>query len=188
MAAEISVVCGNVDDGTGDIRAKIDAVHIRVDGASLYNADGSAKRYRLQVVADDDANEPLVRSGASHRFTPDANGDHQWDGYIFPIADDYTIELYDETAAGAPEVDIDGAATVDDPTEITVDAEEHGLTTGDTVVIDGTSGYTPDIDGTHIVTVTGANTFTIDVEVTVAGSGGSVVKSELIASEAVTAV
>ena len=98
MAAALSITCGNVDNGTGDIRAKIDAVHIRVDGADVYNVGGTQKRFRFRVMPTDVANQNDVSSGYSHLFAPDANGDHQWDGYIFPAADDYAIHLWDEEA------------------------------------------------------------------------------------------
>jgi hypothetical protein len=57
------------------------------------------------------------------------------------------------------------------PTTVTVAA--HGLATGDQVTITG-SNSTPSIDGAWTVTVTGANTFTIPVAVTVAGTTGTV--------------
>lgn len=59
-----------------------------------------------------------------------------------------------------------------DPTELTTD-DDHDLETGDWVLIAGHTS-TPDINGAWEVTVTGDDTFTIDVEVTVAGSGGTV--------------
>jgi hypothetical protein len=66
-------------------------------------------------------------------------------------------------------------SSVASPTVITT-ATPHGLTTGDDVVIYGHAGSTPSINGTvYVVTVTGPNTFTIPVNVTVGGSGGSVV-------------
>ena len=49
----------------------------------------------------------------------------------------------------------------------------HKLTTGMTVQIAGNSGSTPTINGTFQVTVINALTFTIPVNVTVAGSGGT---------------
>lgn len=64
--------------------------------------------------------------------------------------------------------------SVANPTVVT--AALHGLTTGDSAYITGNTGSTPDINGTHIVTVTGANTFTIPVNVTVGGTGGTVSK------------
>lgn len=56
-----------------------------------------------------------------------------------------------------------------DPTVIT--SASHGLTTGDEIEIYG-SNSTPSIDGTHEVTVTDANNFTIDIDVTSAGTVG----------------
>lgn len=177
MVAAVSVTCGNVTNGTGDIRAGVDAVHVRVDGAPLYAADGTPKRYRLQIIPDAAADEEEFWSGLSHEFTPDANGDHQWDGYIFPQAGTHEIALYDITAEDAATVPITNA-TVASPSELT--AAGHGLQTGQEVVIDGTSGYTPDIDGTHVVTVTGDDTFTIPVNVTVEGTGGTVAAGAVV--------
>jgi hypothetical protein len=64
------------------------------------------------------------------------------------------------------------ANTVANPTVITATA--HGLTTGETVTIVG-SNSTPSIDGTFVVTVLTANTFSIPVNVTVAGTAGTVI-------------
>jgi hypothetical protein len=56
------------------------------------------------------------------------------------------------------------------PTVIT--SNSHGLTTGDTITISG-SNSTPTINGSRTVTVTSANTFTVPVNVTVAGTTGT---------------
>jgi hypothetical protein len=60
------------------------------------------------------------------------------------------------------------------PTVITT-ATPHGLATGNKVVIRNHAGSTPSINGiSYTVTVTGASTFTIPVNVTVAGTGGTI--------------
>lgn len=61
------------------------------------------------------------------------------------------------------------AATVAGSTSVTSTA--HGLTSGDVIYIVN-SNSTPTIDGERTVTVTGANTFTVPVTVTVAGTSG----------------
>lgn len=61
------------------------------------------------------------------------------------------------------------ANTVANPTVVT--SASHGLTSGDTIYIVN-SNSTPTIDGEREVTVTGANTFTIPVNVTTAGTRG----------------
>lgn len=61
------------------------------------------------------------------------------------------------------------ANTVANPTVITSTA--HGLTTGDVIYIVN-SNSTPTIDGQRTVTVTGANTFTVPVNVSTAGTKG----------------
>lgn len=73
---------------------------------------------------------------------------------------------------------IDGAINIDDvatgnPTEITT-GSPHGRSTGDRVTIRGVTGNTPSLNSTWEITVTGADTFTIATETTVAGSGGEV--------------
>lgn len=66
------------------------------------------------------------------------------------------------------------SSSVANPTVITT-ATAHGLTTGNQVIIRGHSGSTPSINDTlYTVTVTGASTFTIPVNVTVGGTGGTI--------------
>lgn len=61
--------------------------------------------------------------------------------------------------------------------EVTTSAA-HGMTTGDVAFITGTTGVTPDINlGYYVVTVTGATTFTIPVNVTVGGGTGGTLTS-----------
>lgn len=74
---------------------------------------------------------------------------------------------------------VDTALTIDsssvgNPTTIYV-AGEHGLTVASTprFLIAGHSGSTPDLNGEHLATVTGDSTFTVPVNVTVAGTGGT---------------
>jgi len=185
MVAAVSLVCGNVVDGTGDIRAGVDAVHIRVDGAPLYTEDGTPKRYRLQIIPDGDADEEEFWSGLSHEFTPDANGDHQWDNYIFPQAGDHEVALYDLSAADADETTITDIS-VANPTVIT--AAGHGLQTGQEVTIAGSTGGTPTVNGSRIVTVVDEDTFTIPVNVSVAGTGGTVAAGAVVDRTAVEVV
>ena len=63
--------------------------------------------------------------------------------------------------------------TVADPTVVTTSAA-HGLTTGDDVVITN-SNSTPSLNGTQTATVLSTTTFSIDLNVTTAGSAGTVV-------------
>ncbi len=60
------------------------------------------------------------------------------------------------------------AVSVANPTVIT--AASHGFTTGDTVIMAGFS-TTPTINGSRVVTVTGAGTFTIPVNVSAVADG-----------------
>lgn len=68
------------------------------------------------------------------------------------------------------------SSSVANPSVITT-AKNHGLTTGDVVLIAGHSGSTPTINGSRVATVTGLTTFTIPLNVTVGGTGGTFVKA-----------
>ena len=61
------------------------------------------------------------------------------------------------------------AISATNPTTITSAA--HGLVSGDQVIISG-SNSTPSVDGTYTITVTGVNTFTIQVNVSTPGTTG----------------
>lgn len=50
----------------------------------------------------------------------------------------------------------------------------HGITTGSEIVIAGVTGSTPDINGVHIATAVDTDTLSIPIEVTTAGTGGTV--------------
>ena len=76
---------------------------------------------------------------------------------------------YEEAAATGGDI---VSSSVANPTVVTTTGP-HGLVTGQQVVIAGHSGSTPTINGTRTVTVTGASTFTIPVNVTVGGTGGT---------------
>ena len=85
--------------------------------------------------------------------------------FAFPEANNQLIRL-SHTITGN---------TVANPTVITT-LLPHGLTTGNTVYI-VQSNSTPSINGAQVVTVTGANTFTIAVNVTTAGTTGEFLSS-----------
>ena len=53
----------------------------------------------------------------------------------------------------------------------------HGLTDQDVVVIAGHSGSTPAVSGSYTATVTGPTTFTVPVNVSVGGTGGTVLRA-----------
>jgi hypothetical protein len=60
------------------------------------------------------------------------------------------------------------------PTVVTTPVP-HGRTTGDVILVSGVATSTPTINGAQTVTVTGLNTFTLPINVTIAGTGGSFV-------------
>lgn len=95
MAVAIAARCGNVTNGTGTIRAKIDAVHVDITGMDVWNEDGTQKRYRVRLTPPAGLENDTV-SGYSHLFAPSADGKHTWDGYVFPGSGAWTVRLYDE--------------------------------------------------------------------------------------------
>jgi hypothetical protein len=80
----------------------------------------------------------------------------------------YWVKYEEAAAVGGAIV----SSSIANPTVLTT-TTAHGLVTGQQVTIAGHSGSTPDINGTHTVTVTGGTTFTIPVNVTVGGTGGT---------------
>lgn len=64
------------------------------------------------------------------------------------------------------------SSSVANPSVITTEIA-HGLVTGQNATIVGHSGSTPDVNGLHKVTVISETTFSIEVNVTVAGTGGT---------------
>lgn len=73
------------------------------------------------------------------------------------------------------------SSSVANPTVITT-ATAHGRTVGSTALvrIAGHSGSTPSLNGEHTATYTGASTFTIPVNTTVGGTGGTAQRFTLI--------
>lgn len=67
------------------------------------------------------------------------------------------------------------SSSVANPTVVTT-ATPHGWASGQLVRIAGHTGSTPTINGDRTATVTGASTFTVPVNVTVGGTGGTVTK------------
>jgi hypothetical protein len=86
------------------------------------------------------------------------------------------------SARTAP-VDTISANTLANPTVVTTTLA-HGLQTGDTVTITG-SNSTPTINGVRTVTVLSATTFSIPVNVTTAGSAGTVTPTTLVGGGAI---
>lgn len=80
---------------SGEIQAKLDAVHVRVTGATVNNDDGTQKRYRIRLTAPA-GSESITWSGYSELFNVSHDGKHEWNTYIFPVAGAWTVRLHDE--------------------------------------------------------------------------------------------
>ena len=93
--------------------------------------------------------------------------------------------------AGATDTPVDNVAlsgnrqvpitsnSVANPSVVTT-TKPHGLTTGQVVVIAGVSGSTPDINGSRTVTVISTTQFSVPVNVTVGGTGGTVTPASTV--------
>jgi hypothetical protein len=66
--------------------------------------------------------------------------------------------------------------SIANPTVVTTPIP-HGLTTGDIILVSGVASSSPTINGSRTVTVITATTFSVPVNVTVAGTGGSFVRA-----------
>jgi len=68
------------------------------------------------------------------------------------------------------------SSSVANPTVITT-LTPHYYVTGDTVTVASHTGSTPAVDGSRVVTVLSSTTFSVPVNVTVAGTGGTVTRT-----------
>lgn len=68
------------------------------------------------------------------------------------------------------------ASSIANPTVLTT-GSPHGFVSGDTVAIAGHLGSTPAVDGSRVVTVLTPTSFSIPVNVTVGGTGGTVTRT-----------
>jgi hypothetical protein len=90
MAAEVSIT-----PASGSVIATLSACRIEVTGADVNNEDGTQKRYRFRLTPPAGLEEETV-SGYSELFNVNNDGEHAWNGYIFPGAGAWTVRLYDE--------------------------------------------------------------------------------------------
>jgi uncharacterized phiE125 gp8 family phage protein len=72
---------------------------------------------------------------------------------------------------------VSSSAAAADPTVLSTGTVPHGLASGDTVAVAGHTGSTPTLDGSHVATVLTTTTFTVPVNVTVGGTGGTVTRT-----------
>lgn len=131
-----------------------------IDGAYAFKFNRIAQREALtKANADFVLTGKLYRASLLHALTAETTAGNNeatsFDGLNLPDLPSVAIT----------------SSSVANPTVITAPA--HGLITGDVIVISGHSGSTPTINGERTATVTGVNTFTIPVTVTVAGTGGT---------------
>jgi len=101
---------------------------------------------------------------AGSNSTPSINGTH-----IITVATPRSFEI---------NVVVTSAGTAGTATPVAV----HGLTTGHRVVITG-SNSTPTLNGTHVVTVLSTTTFSVAVNVTTAGTAGTVVPEKVYVAD-----
>jgi hypothetical protein len=87
------------------------------------------------------------------------------------------VSYVDNSAIAATRAVPITSSSVASPSIITCSCQ-HGLTSGDTVVIAGHSGSTPSINGEQTATVISTTTFSIPVNVTVGGTGGTFTRAQ----------
>lgn len=133
----------------------------------------------LALITTDNADQDGVNAQFGQGLYMPTNTAYLYFGVRFKVDEDTQNRWF--VGLSDLETDILGRITsitsssVANPTVITT-GSAHGLTTGDKVFISGHTGSTPAISGVYTVTVTGGTTFTIPVNVTVGGTGGTVVK------------
>src|SRR5437868_13004307 len=107
MAVTIEV---RTSDDVDDPIVKLTAAHIEVHGLDPWTADPTEDdpSHTVQNVYRIFADGPQAArdDGWSHAFTPSVLGDHEWDGYLFPVAGSVTIRVFSLDAAGAVDSEV----------------------------------------------------------------------------------
>jgi hypothetical protein len=140
-----------------------------VEGQTLYAAATARRLNRLELL-DSSLN---VVSRPVGFLEPDGSGTMQ---LILKAAcaSGYTLRVYGWTAylSAFTSAKVITTSSVANPTIITT-STPHGFTSGDTVTIAGHTGSTPAVSGDYVLTVTGASAFSVPVNVTIGGTGGT---------------
>ena len=144
-----------------------------------YGTDAVGKAFEGAKALDtkrvfDTPNMGLTLAHITHRLTGGI-----FHGLSFGAKAAHTAD-YDTTAASLNGGTQSAAMTITsssvaNPTHIVATA--HGFLTGDTVLQAGHSGSTPSINGSYTVTYIDANTYSIPVNVTVGGTGGTATRT-----------
>lgn len=97
-------------DGVDDPIVAKTAVHVLLSGLDPWTADPTEDdpSHTVQNVYRLFADGPQAArdDGWSHAFTPSAEGDHEWDNYIFPTDGSYTLRLFSLDADGVVDQEI----------------------------------------------------------------------------------
>jgi hypothetical protein len=152
-------------------------------GAEARILDGSYAATWKRIAS----REALVKAHAIHRLTGDYRIARVLSGLAAITTDPgpgYGTAV-DQAASPRLESIAITSSSVANPTVITTPVD-HGLVTGEVILITGHSGSTPSLNGGngYAITKTGDKTFTIVVDVTVGGTGGSFKKVSSIGATA----
>lgn len=103
-------ITARTSDDVDDPIVKLTALHVEVSGLDPWTADPTEEdpSNTVQNVYRIFADGPQAArdDGWSHAFTPSAEGDHEWDGYVFPEAGSATIRVFLLDAEGAPDTEV----------------------------------------------------------------------------------
>lgn len=117
---------------------------------------------------------PLVTLAEAKKQLRVHEDDHDWNDDINMKVEQATDIIVDYLKSRAHKRFAIASSSVANPTVMTTD-EAHGYANGDTVTISGHDDSAPAISGTYTVSNVTEFTFTIPVNVTVAGTGGEAV-------------
>lgn len=140
---------------------------VQVDGAFIANFS--------RIIA----REGLTRANGAYTITAEYMRGRIVHGLAVETGDPWTSEAtsVDQALARRLPVATITANTLANPTVVT--SVGHGLVTGEVILISG-SNSTPTIDGERVVTVIDPDTFSVPVNVTVAGTAGTFIKVSTI--------
>jgi len=174
---------GNLATLTGVSRVVCAAVHGNLPGKMFMGFQGAYnQKYEVQ-----DERDGLTKANVTYLVSGEAE-----QGQIVQDHATFTADWDTKTGgANAADTPVDYSTyfgnrvipitsnSIANPTVVTTPVA-HGLTTGQVVIIAGVATSSPAINGSRVVTVTGPTTFTVPVNVTVAGTGGTITRASTV--------
>lgn len=145
---------------------------------STFNSNGSGMELAFYT-------SPSFQTNGTERMRIDSSGNLLFNSGYGSVATAYGCRAWVNFDGTSNTANLSGIYS-QSGTTVTVTATAHGLTTGNSVFLDFTSGTA--VDGTYDVTVTGANTFTVTQASRTTSGNVTIIRNTIRGSAGVTSV